>query len=788
MIADQLAPNTLMLTRQHPRSHSTVLLIGHTDFVLSSSDQHQSVSPLAIQGTVDDVLFEMSIAWTHHENKLDSFVRDIDHINGLRDRDVDVHVRQHVRKDECQLVRIQQDNENNLTQIEFNRTTWLPGAVVAFQVNLLPRARRALHELRKAIFEEKLASFRTLVNLLSLNDLNRVLYRCAAEENNSIYHVPEHGPLVYAGLQGIESLLCIMRDLPADQITRHPLSLHLKHGNSLMNYISKRLIDYPNTHALGQWFETFFEHIEQLPRYLVPVYFDLLIHETYDICVEQALDFMATPFIQQGSSFVKALAMTSVQTMGVVSNARLPQYKINEEIEWPSMAAGLPSFWLVILSSVEIISLDFVFSEGIWRNWGRDTFISLRGLLLLTGRFEEARHLILSYASCLRHGLIPNLLAGPRHNARDAIWFWLYSISHYTYLTPDGLAILSAHVKGICLHELIHSAITTHLDGLSFREHNAGYHLDRVMNDEGFNNRIGVDQQTGFVFGGNRWNCGTWMDKMGSSDHAGNKGHPGSPRDGSAVELVGLSRAVVAWLIDMIKADAYPYKDQQDIFEQWLAKIDDNFERYFWIDENNDQNELVHRRQIYKDSVNSTLKWTDYQLRPNFLIAAVVVSYFSQISHQIKISIIVQAPEMFKADHIWVALSQVESLLLGPLGIKTLDPADAQYVGDYDNDNNSSDFKRAHGYNYHNGPEWLWLTGYYIRAKLLWSPHEQRSQTLEHVKEILARHREALFASEWRALPELTSADGKFCSHSCPAQTWSSATLLEALYDLQQYE
>ena len=181
------------------------------------------------------------------------------------------------------------------------------------------------------------------------------------------------------------------------------------------------------------------------------------------------------------------------------------------------------------------------------RSWGRDTFISLRGLLLVTGRFPEARDIILGYAATLRHGLIPNLLDGgrnARYNCRDAVWWWLQAIMDYINISEDGGEILQSPVIRLYpsdeaeyttevtqpLHEIINEALVTHLNGLKFRERNAGRKIDEHMTDAGFNNNIGVDPETGFVFGGNIHNCGTWMDKMGSSTEAGNKGVPSTPR------------------------------------------------------------------------------------------------------------------------------------------------------------------------------------------------------------------------------------------------------------------
>jgi glycogen debranching enzyme len=103
------------------------------------------------------------------------------------------------------------------------------------------------------------------------------------------------------------------------------------------------------------------------------------------------------------------------------------------------------------------------------------------------------------------------------------------------------------------------------------------------MMDEGFNIKIETDfASTGFCFGGNSKNCGTWMDKMGSAII--NKGIPATPRDGAPVELVGLQYSVLSFLAKMNAEGKFPHEGVEQItFQAWSDQIKTNFNRCFYV-------------------------------------------------------------------------------------------------------------------------------------------------------------------------------------------------------------
>lgn len=149
---------------------------------------------------------------------------------------------------------------------------------------------------------------------------------------------------------------------------------------------------FPHLAIPAAWFKERFEKIKAtVPSFLRPKYFAIVVVEAYK-AARRAVVEQCSDFISSGHDFTQTLALCAVQMYGQVKSASLNPAKPS-----PSLAAGLPHF-----------------AAGWARCWGRDVFISLRGLFLTTGNFDGAKKHILTFSSTLKHGLIPNLLDSVR--------------------------------------------------------------------------------------------------------------------------------------------------------------------------------------------------------------------------------------------------------------------------------------------------------------------------------------------------------------------------------------
>lgn len=682
MSIGQLSSSVVVVKRFCRKKQETVLLISHTAFNRPSTSNEfhwEHVHDLSIDEDIQEILLESSLKHFYDRQSIETFERSPVEINGLVENEL--YLRENINVDQSRFIRL----ANKASGIIEFLDTFRPGSIVVVRLSTKPSYRKRIERIENNLtaLSNKSSSLSEVIDQLTLADLNRVLYRSSSEEKSDgkgfdVYQVPNQGAMIYAGIQGQMNVLDEIRR--NEDYENNPLIDNLRQGDWLLDYVVNRLKVHSSTKALSDCLSTLFDDVRSLSRTMLPVYFELVLRRVHESLIDRTYVLMNS-FASRSSNFVRSLCQTSVQLVGFVRDARLPNLSSNIQEAKPQEEIDEQTFERVQLLSSLAAGLPH-FSSGIWRNWGRDTFISLRGLLLLTGRFDEARYLILSYGQCLRHGLIPNLLGDgkiARYNARDAVWWWIYSISNYTTTVPDGHEILTDRISRFyptnespmqpvgaheqMLYDVIHEVLLRHGQSLNYRERGAGHSLDSDMKDEGFNNEIGLDFKSGFVFGGNRWNCGTWMDKMGSSERAGNKGHPATPRDGSAVELIGLSRSIVGWLVEMNRLGYYPYDSIETassslieidvssrrltvrflfsgsggktklLFTDWAKRIDENFEKYFWIDEN-DSSQFVNRRSIYKDTINSSFKWSDFQLRPNFLVAAVLVRPFFHVGSE----------------------------------------------------------------------------------------------------------------------------------------------------------
>ncbi|KAJ8604632.1 hypothetical protein MRB53_041730 [Persea americana] len=779
--------------RVHPQSRKGYFLIAHTAYP-GYGNGNGGFAPVRLSGTKAKSLGAWRLQVDDSQDAKAALDKEPQFLKGLPSRTVEI------RGITVESAPSEAGEAHDETVISIPET-FPPGSIALFET-WVPSAEHA-EGLDKYVTSGARAAFKEL----KLRDLNFVLYRCDPEEHDitdgkdGCYSIPGHGTLVYAGLQGWWSVL---RDIVRDNNLGHPLCQHLREGQWALDYCVNRLDHiakiegYERIKSVAQWLRQRFDAIRKIPSFLLPRYFAMVIQTAYNAARDRAVEQMGDD-VQHGPPFLKSLAMVSVQMSGYMKSTSLyPKHSV------PCLAAGLPHF-----------ASDWA------RCWGRDVFISLRGLLLSTGRFMNAREHILAFASVLKHGMIPNLLGSgkiTRYNSRDSIWFFLQNIQDYTKMAPNGLLILKdstkrrflpnddtwfpwddprAYSTSSTVEDVIQEALQRHASGMSFREANAGPSIDSQMKDQGFNIEVHVDWKTGLIFGGNQFNCGTWMvywtfldlayhadylqDKMMESEKAGTKGFPATPRNGAAVEITGMLYSTLTWVAAMHERGQYKYEGVKMsgsgdfiTFKDWATKIKQNFERCYYIplDPSKDgeydvNSKIINRRGIYKDLYRSSKEYEDYQLRANFPIAMTV------------------APDLFVPEHALHALSVYDAVLVQKYGIATLDPSDNNYRPFYLNSDDSYDAHIAKGASYHSGPPWLWPRGYFLRALLKFSllSGKDEVETLQQLTQRMMGCKEMIETSPWAGLAELTQGDDSECHDACPTQAWSASCLIDVFTD-----
>lgn len=81
-------------------------------------------------------------------------------------------------------------------------------------------------------------------------------------------------------------------------------------------------------------------------------------------------------------------------------------------------------------------------------DWGRDTMIALTGLTLATGRHQDARDILTTFARYVHHGMVPNMFpdegTAPLYNTADASMWYFYAVGKYLEYTgtPEDYAFV----------------------------------------------------------------------------------------------------------------------------------------------------------------------------------------------------------------------------------------------------------------------------------------------------------------------------------------------------------
>ena len=281
--------------------------------------------------------------------------------------------------------------------------------------------------------------------------------------------------------------------------------------------------------------------------------------------------------------------------------------------------------WLVLAADSFVVKRESTKSKSViagyhwFEDWGRDSLVSLPGLTLVTGRFEDAKRILLTFKHYCRKGILPNRFpdhAGdkPAYNTVDATLWYFNAVLQYLKYTADFDFAQKE------LWDTLKSIVGHHVRGTIY-----GIHVD----DDGL---IAHGPQL------------TWMDAVIND-------WPVTPRDGKAVEIQALWYNALK--IMELLATRFDQKREAEKYSIMAEKAKKSFVEKFWNPQRGYLFDVVYNGQ------------KDPSLRPNQVIA--VALDFTMLDKAVEEAI---------AETIW-------RRLWGRYGLKTLPEDDPRYIGRY---------------------------------------------------------------------------------------------------------
>jgi len=344
-------------------------------------------------------------------------------------------------------------------------------------------------------------------------------------------------------------------------------------------------------------------------------------------------------------------------------------------------------------------------------DWGRDTFISLPGLTLVTGRFDVARQIIQAFAPHVSEGMVPNLFpdAGStaEYNTIDGTLWYMNAVYKYVTYSHDL--------------ELLRGGLIDVLDSVvEWHERGTRYNIR--------------EDSDGLVAGGADGVQLTWMDAKVGDDVV-------TPRRGKPVEISALWYSALEALAKLSRQ--LGRVRQAERYELKAARTQRAFNTQFW---NADQTCLF---DVLSDG------GADMSIRANQLFA---LSLPFPVLDESRRGSVVQT---------------VERRLLTPLGLRTLDPANAMYIGRFE----GGPWQRDHAY--HQGTVWPWLLGPFVTAYV--RAHADQQAARGRMRELLENLGSHMTEAGLGGICEVADGEWPHRPGGCYFQAWSVAEPLRAL-------